>query len=138
MRRVLARFFTCSAALIVVASAANAQPAPPEQTPAPQAGPKNLTVLPKNWTGQQVRALMQTFAESLGVQCSYCHAADPKASPPAAGRPPTLDYASDLKDEKENARRMIRMVMALNADSFRGLGDQSVAEKITCYTCHRG
>ena len=133
MRKALAHFLICSIAWIVAVTVARAQPASPVQT-----GPKNLTVLPKNWTGSQVLALMQTFNESLGVQCSYCHAADPKAPAPAAGRPPTLDYASDLKDEKENARRMIRMVMALNADSLKGLGDQFVVEKVTCYTCHRG
>ena len=80
---------------------------------------------------------MQTFAESLGVQCNYCHAADPSAPPPAAGRGPTLDYALDTKDEKEFARRMMRMVMALNAESFKGLGDQSVAEKVTCFHLSR-
>src|SRR5687767_255456 len=129
MSKMLAHIFVCSVALIAATSAASAQT---------QTGPKNLTVLPKNWTGPQVLTLMQTFTESLGVQCNYCHAADPKAPAPAAGRPPALDYASDLKDEKENARRMIRMVMALNADSLKGLGDQFVVEKVTCYTCHRG
>ena len=39
-------------------------------------------MLPKEWTGQQVRAVMQTFTESLGVQCAHCHAVDPTAPPP--------------------------------------------------------
>lgn len=135
-------------ALTVSVSVEQQQPPPPPaaQVPAPgapgaggpPAGPKNLKVLPKTWTGQQVRALMNTFAESLGVQCSHCHAADPNAPPPAAGRGPALDYSLDEKPEKETARKMIQMVMALNADSFKGLGDAAVPEKVSCYTCHAG
>ena len=62
-----------------------------------QQAPKNLKVLPKAWTGQQVRAVMQTFAESLGVQCTHCH----------AGTPPQLNYVADEKPTKEVARKMI-------------------------------
>jgi hypothetical protein len=45
------------------------RPAPIAGAPAApsQSGPKNLKVLPRTWTSQQVRALMQTFTESLGV-----------------------------------------------------------------------
>lgn len=117
------------------------------QTPAPQdpgggrggpPAPKNLKVLPKTWTGQQVRAVMQTFAESLGVQCTHCHAADPNAAPPAEGRPPTLDYSLDDKEQKLLARKMIQMTMALNGDSLKGVGDAAVPEKVSCFTCHAG
>jgi hypothetical protein len=103
-----------------------------------QSAPKNLKVLPKTWTGQQVRALMQTFAESLGVQCTHCHAVDPKAPPPAEGRPPTLDYSLDEKKEKELARKMIQMTMALNGESLKDVGDAAVPEKVSCFTCHAG
>ena len=103
-----------------------------------QQPPKNLKVLPKEWTGQQVRAVMQTFTESLGVQCSHCHAEDPKAPPPAEGRPPALDYSLDQKKEKEVARQMIQMTMALNADALKGVGDAAVPEKVSCFTCHNG
>jgi mono/diheme cytochrome c family protein len=88
-----------------------------------QAAPKNLKVLPKTWTGQQVRALMQTFAESLGVQCSHCHTVDPNAPPPAEGRGPTLDYSLDDKKEKILARKMIQMTMAINGESLKDVGD---------------
>jgi hypothetical protein len=103
-----------------------------------QAAPKNLKVLPKTWTGQQVRAVMQTFAESLGVQCTHCHAVDPKAPPPAEGRPPALDYSLDEKKEKELARKMIQMTMALNGESMKDVGDAAVPEKVSCFTCHNG
>ena len=125
---------------MTIALAAQDPAAPP---PAGRGGfqqppPKNLKVLPKNWTGQQVRALMQTFAESLGVQCTHCHAPDPAAPPPAEGRPPTLDYSLDAKKEKEIARQMIQLTMALNAEGLKGVGDPAVPEKISCLTCHNG
>ena len=103
-----------------------------------QQPPKNLKVLPKTWTGQQVRAVMQTFAESLGVPCTHCHVPDPTAPPPAEGRPPTLDYSLDQKKEKETARQMIQMTMALNSDGLKGVGDPAVPEKVSCLTCHNG
>src|SRR5262245_2620816 len=126
--------------VLTVAPAAQDPAAPP---PAGRGGfqqqpPKNLKVLPKTWTGQQVRALMQTFAESLGVQCTHCHAADPAAPPPAEGRPPTLDYSLDEKKEKGIARQMIQMTMALNSDGLKGVGDPAVPEKVSCLTCHNG
>ena len=82
---------------MTIALAAQDPAAAPPQGRGQQQPPKNLKVLPKTWTGQQVRALMQTFAESLGVQCTHCHAADPTAPPPAEGRPPALDYSLDVK-----------------------------------------
>ena len=105
--------------------------------------PANLKVLPKDWTRQQVGALMNTFVESLGVAppagegCGFCHATD-TSQPPAAGRGPALDYASDAKKEKEVARKMISMTMALNADSLSGVGDAAAKEKVSCFTCHQG
>ena len=132
----------CSGILALSVSLAVAQPPAVQEPGGPgrgaQPGPKNLKVLPKTWTGQQVRALMQTFAESLGVQCSHCHTEDPKAPPPAEGRGPTLDYSLDDKEQKLLARKMIQMTMALNADSLKEVGDPAVPEKVTCFTCHAG
>jgi hypothetical protein len=108
-----------------------------QEPPAP-AGPKNLKVLPKNWTLPQVRALMQTFNLSLGVECSYCHAPDPAAPAPAPGGAPRLDYTVDTKDEKDIARTMIRMLMVVNGDYLKNVGDPGTPEKVTCYTCHAG
>jgi len=103
--------------------------------PAP---PKNLKVLPKDWTGMQVGALMQTFAQSLGVRCDHCHVPDPTAPPPDPGRGPRMDYSLDDKKEKEIARQMIKMVMAANDNFLKNVGDTAVPEKISCFTCHRG
>src|SRR5947207_14521147 len=96
MRGIVRIVSVSSGILVLCASLAAAQPPDAQQPGAPGRGgppaaPKNLKVLPKAWTGQQVRALMQTFAESLGVRCEHCHALDRKAAPPAGGRRPTRD-----------------------------------------------
>lgn len=146
MRRVVA-IGICSGVMALIAATAGAQaPAAGRggaQTPAGRGGapqaPQNLKVLPSTWTLAQVRNLMQTFNTSLGVQCTYCHSADPNApAPPAGGRGPATDYTLDLKEEKAIARKMISMVMALNADALKGLGDPGTPEKVSCYTCHAG
>jgi cytochrome c551/c552 len=106
--------------------------------------PQNLKVLPTDWSGAQVRQLMQTFVESLGVSpptgegCGHCHAVDRNAPPPQEGRGPSLDWASDEKPEKEVARKMIQMTLALNSDALSGIGDAAVKEKVSCWSCHQG
>ncbi len=107
-------------------------------------------MLPKDWTNQQVGTLMRTFVDSLGLSnpdpvtqapgpgCGFCHAADPNAPPPAAGRGPRLKYDLDDKPEKDVARKMIQMVMNINSDTLKGVGDATVPEKVTCFTCHNG
>jgi hypothetical protein len=137
LKGIVATLAGCLAMTIALA-AQNPPAGPPPQGRGQQQPPKNLKVLPKAWTGQQVRALMQTFAESLGVQCTHCHAVDPTAPPPAEGRPPALDYSLDEKKEKEVARQMIQLTMALNAEGLKGVGDAAVPEKVSCFTCHNG
>ena len=63
------------------------------QAPAQEA-PKNLQVLPKDWTRPQVVAVMQNFNAALGVGCDHCHVV-PQGAPP--------DFASDAKAEKKFA-----------------------------------
>jgi hypothetical protein len=106
--------------------------------------PKNLKVLPKEWDGRQVRALMQTFVISLGLQppggdgCAHCHSEDENAPPGRGGFKP-LDYAADTKPAKDVARKMIQMVMAINADYLKDVGKADEGpEKVSCFTCHRG
>jgi hypothetical protein len=107
--------------------------------------PKNLKVLPKDWTRQQVQAVMATFMESLGLAnggapgtgCDHCHVADP-AAPAVAGRGPTLAFDLDTNPKKDIARKMIQMVAAANAEYLKGVTDPPVAEPVSCFTCHRG
>jgi hypothetical protein len=103
------------------------------QTPPPQGRgrggpPQNLQVLPKDWTGQQVQQLMRTFTVGLGVECSHCHVGTPQ------------ERAKDDKPEKLEARKMIKMMMAINDDFLKDVGEPAAAGtfKVTCYTCHRG
>jgi len=88
---------------------------------APQGAPpaaKNLQVLPKDTPLPAVIARMRSIATSLGVQCNFCHVQG--------------NFASDEKDTKGIARRMLRMVDAINNDNFDGRAE------VSCYTCHRG
>ena len=76
--------------------------------------PKNLKILkPEN-----VIQTMFAIRAGLGVRCDFCH--NPQ------------DYASDEKEHKLTARKMLEMVNNINTNTFAG--DQ----KVVCWTCHRG
>jgi tetratricopeptide (TPR) repeat protein len=90
--------------------------------------PKNLTVLPKDWTRPRVVLVMQDFTTALGVTCEYCHT--------VGARP---DFASDDKKEKEKARAMMKITRDLNDRLPRDFGvSASDVTRIGCFTCHRG
>src|SRR6267143_2879070 len=78
---------------------------------------KNIQVL-KGVSADQLIPAMQFIAASLGVQCDFCH----------------LENACDKgdKETKQTARKMMRMMFAINRDSFDG------HREVTCYSCHRG
>ena len=78
---------------------------------------KNLQVL-KDVPPDQLIPAMQFISASLGVECEFCHVRDA--------------FDKDDKQTKQTARRMIRMMFALDADQFHG------ERAVTCYTCHRG
>jgi photosynthetic reaction center cytochrome c subunit len=78
---------------------------------------KNLQVL-KGVPPDQLIPAMQFISASLGVQCEFCHVRDA--------------FEKDDKPTKQTARRMIQMMLALDADQFHG------ERAVTCYTCHRG
>jgi tetratricopeptide (TPR) repeat protein len=112
-----------AAALLLVAGVAFAQ------APAPEA-PKNLKVLPKDWTRPQVIQVMQNFTAALGVGCDFCHEIKPGAPP---------DFASDEKKEKDMARAMMKIATDLNARLPKDLGmDPKDTTRVGCITCHRG
>ena len=113
-------------------------------TPAPQqAKPsqfKNLQVLPQDISRDELLATMRSFTRSLGVRCDFCHAAKAEAAP--AGERPEMDFPSDAKDEKRNARVMIRMTREINASWVSKLehepNDTAAPGRVVCWTCHRG
>jgi len=103
---------------------------PPAQ-PAFAAPPyKNLKVLPQDIPRPQLLGTMKLFSQSLGVRCTFCHVGE-------EGKPlSTFDFASDVKEKKLTARKMLAMVHRINEQDF-GVKDFKDV-KVTCYTCHRG
>ena len=97
---------------------------------------KNLQVLPKDISRNDLTVMMKSFAQGLGVRCEHCHVGE--------GNDLTkFDFAADTKPAKATARRMIHMVNQLN-DLVVGLKVSpdmpatKVPPQITCFTCHRG
>ena len=78
--------------------------------------PKNLQVL--KVPASELIPIMMTFNAGLGVQCVFCHVVD--------------DFASDDKQHKAIARKMIEMTKEINAKFPDG------KMHVGCYTCHRG
>jgi len=126
--------------------------------------PKNLQILPKTASTQDVVGVMQTFTRALGVQCTYCHveqtaplltveeqqaaAAAAAANPQQAGRGrgrgrgrggPQMDFASDARRQKQIAREMVLVTRQINQALNAGI-HKPAAEivHVQCMTCHRG
>lgn len=88
---------------------------------------KNLKVLPKNISHEELDSVMKSYKEALGVKCNFCHS-------PRKDDPQKLDFASDENHHKDIARDMMRMTARINKKYFKS--HQAVA--VTCYTCHQG
>ena len=102
---------------------------------------ENLQVLPKDIPRDSLLKVMRGFATGLGVRCEFCHV--PRegagAGAPQGGGMPPLNFASDDKPEKKNARVMLRMVRDINGDQLPKLADRADPPvSVTCITCHRG
>src|SRR5262245_34304324 len=92
---------------------------------------KNLKVLPKDISENELRAVMGQFTRALGVRCDYCHAAKPGEQ--------RLDFSLDDKPEKKTARVMLQMTHELNEKYISTLEDHSDPPiNVQCATCHRG
>src|SRR6266566_1758838 len=78
---------------------------------------KNVQVL-KDIPADQLIPSMQFITASLGVECEYCH----------------VEHAMDKDDKKTKvtARKMMEMMITINAENFDG------HREVTCYTCHQG
>ena len=116
---------------VVCTSLAPVLAQPPGSGGAPPPPPKNLKVLPKDFTRDQVTAIMRGFTNALGVRCTHCHVGQD-------GNPQSMDYASDEKHEKAAAREMIRMVTTINTDFVSKVAEGDAAAIVRCETCHRG
>jgi hypothetical protein len=126
------RILVVAAALLVAACAAMQQQSS-QPVRSDQGEFKNLKVLPQNITHDELVATMRGFSRALGKRCDACHAALP-------GETNKLDYASDAKDEKRNARKMILMTRAANTQFISKLEHEptDTPDQVTCWTCHRG
>jgi photosynthetic reaction center cytochrome c subunit len=78
---------------------------------------KNIQVL-KGIPADQLFPTMQFITASLGVQCDFCHVQGA--------------FEKDDKKTKQTARKMMEMMIAINADNFDG------HRAVTCNTCHNG
>ena len=78
---------------------------------------KNIQVL-KGVPAEQIFPTMQFITASLGVECEFCHVQNA--------------FEKDDKKNKQTARKMMEMMIAINQDNFEG------HRAVTCYSCHRG
>ena len=106
-----------------VGQTSNQQPGPaaPSTEKTVEQVQKNIKVL-NGMPQSQLIPAMNYMSASLGVRCTFCH----------VNKEGKWDFVTDEKPEKNTAREMIKMVLAVNKDTFRGNNE------VSCYTCHRG
>ncbi len=95
--------------------------------------PKNLNVLPKDITHDQLEKVMRDWSQALGVRCGFCHARNTETN--------RNDFASDAKPEKQMAREMMKMTEKINKKYFKMDKDEhggDMMAAIACITCHHG
>jgi hypothetical protein len=111
--------------LLVSASAVTSRAQIPEKF-------TNLQVLSKTITRAELVPIMRGFALNLGIRCEHCHVGE-------GNDLSKFDFASDAKPAKAIARRMLQMTSALNKTlADIGTPPAAGAQKVTCFTCHRG
>ncbi len=86
-------------------------------------GFKNLQVLPKTISKDELKAIMKAQSRALDVECDHCH------------NVPDMD--SDDNANKKIARSMMQMTMEINSKWLKGMKDAQ-KNQVTCGTCHRG
>jgi hypothetical protein len=93
---------------------------------------KNLKVLPKKITKQQLDSVMKHFTVALNVKCNFCHMRNDSTK--------AWDFASDANKHKLKAREMLKMTQKINDKFFDVAGTKGLNAKlmVTCYTCHNG
>jgi hypothetical protein len=94
---------------------------------------KNLQILPKDITKEQMDSVMHHFNEALNVRCNFCHVRNDSAK--------RFDFANDDLPHKRKAREMMKLTDKINDDYFDVTGGQrtiATSLMVTCYTCHHG
>lgn len=102
-------------------------------TTPPKGEHKNLKVLPKNISHEDLDKVMDEFKFALGVKCNFCHV---KMKDDAT----KWDFPSNEKPEKEIARKMMKMTNRINKKFFKHsvtyLPEETLS--VSCKTCHNG
>ncbi|HWI93134.1 MAG TPA: c-type cytochrome [Flavisolibacter sp.] len=96
-------------------------------------GYKNLQILPKDITHQQMDSVMHHFNDALNVKCSFCHVRNDSTN--------KMDFPSDANPHKNKAREMMKLTDKINDDFFNYTGEERTITTqlmVTCYTCHHG
>lgn len=106
---------------IAGASAQSSAPQPPAAPKLAEEQFKNIQAL-KGVPADLVFPSMQFITASLGVECEYCHVCEGQK----------MEFDKDDKKTKITARKMMKMMFAINKDNFEG------HRQVTCYSCHRG
>ena len=83
---------------------------------------KNIQAL-KGISVDDFLGTMGIMSAAVGFDCSECHNNAGTAN---------VNWAADDNPRKVTARRMVRMVQAINKDNFGG------RQNVTCWTCHHG
>ena len=89
-----------------------------------QSGFKNLQVLDKNISKDDLKATMNSFSDYLDVKCSFCHILD--------------EYHKDDKEHKRITRNMIQLTQMIRKNGAQYFSKEYKTDEITCYTCHNG
>jgi hypothetical protein len=101
-----------------------AEPAPAPQPAGPAPAGRNLQVLPADIPQERLIAVMRSWGEALGVQCSYCHVPG--------------NFRADTNPHKNIARGMVRMTTRINQELLPPVVGPAERPRVTCRTCHRG
>lgn len=81
---------------------------------------KNLKILPKTMTKEELKNAMKEMAKSVGKKCDGCH---------------DVEAFDKDTEKKEIARHMMKMTAAINERLSKEEFDEVA---VTCSTCHRG
>jgi hypothetical protein len=95
---------------------------------------KNLRILSKNISDADMDFVMESFSVNLGANCLFCHPGK------QTGTEFSIDYVTDVLQNKRIARDMLKMTIKLNKKYFNTTltGLMNTRGKIWCKTCHQG
>lgn len=93
----------------------------------------NLQFFPKDIPRDTLVAKMRSITGALGVRCNYCHTGGTGQGLEG------VDFASDEKVEKQQARQMMEIARRINGELLTNMPERSSPPiAVECVTCHRG